>query len=140
MTCLIRFCKSAPLVLALALPSLAGAQAPPAQSSPGAEVSFSSRYSQTLQVPAGGRTIAVSVVLGSWRIEKAKQAIQLPMRGFFVAELMNGSAITVIAGRETLRNSGELWVVPAGALMRIKAAGAHQENVLLHIFAVSPAS
>jgi hypothetical protein len=128
--------KSTPLVLALALPALTAAQAPLEQGLRAAGVTVSSRYTDKLQVRSGGRTIGVTTELGSWRIEKVKQDIELPAQGFYIAELVNGSVITVIGGRETVRNSGDLWAVPAGEAMRVRIGGTKQENVLLHIFSI----
>jgi len=130
-----------PLMIAVWALALAAAQAAPGDSdgvktlAPG--VAATSRYAEELEVPKGAQAkVSLHVELGSWLLSSATREIRVPSQGFYIADLRNGTVLTVIGGQEKRRHTGELWAVQPGESMVVKLTEPKQQNVLLHILLI----
>jgi hypothetical protein len=130
----------AALVMFFASPLASLQTAPPqAQSgktlAPGATATV--RYTTRLDVPRPSKsTLRLQEDLGSWNLNAKSQEITIPGQDFYIADLRNGDAITVIDGVETHRYVGELWTVKAGQSMVVRIPDGRRQTILLHIFSV----
>jgi hypothetical protein len=128
------------LVLCL-LPCLSMAQSPLAsvENRTGAVATASSRFAATVTTPvANGAAQSFDVSLGSLSLRGARR-IEAPSTGYYVATLVAGEVITIIAGEEMQRQPGDTWAVNAGEAMTVQLQGKSKE-ALLQIFTVKEAS
>jgi hypothetical protein len=74
-----------------------------------------------------GTTRAAHVSVQSWVISGERgptgPTYELPLRGFYIAHLINGDIWTIIDGKTTRRATGDYWTVIPGAIMQVKVRG-----------------
>src|SRR5262249_11448758 len=74
-----------------------------------------------------GVTQGVHVSVQSWKIaghrDRDEVAQEIPLRGFYVAQLLSGDISTTIDGQTTRRAPGDYWTVKTGATMQVKVLG-----------------
>jgi len=102
-------------------------------------VAATTRFSENLEVPKGEAKVGLHVELGSWRLSSATREIRVPPQGFYIADLRNGTVLTVIGGLEKRRHTGEMWAVQPGESMVVKMTEPKQQNVMLHIILIRSA-
>lgn len=134
------------LLIAVWMPALAAAQAESADKDKdgvkmlATGVAATTRHSEKLEVPKGAQAkVDLYVELGSWRLSSATREIRVPPQGFYIADLRNGTVLTVIGGQEKRRDTGELWAVQPGESMIVKIIDPKQQNALLHILLIRSA-
>jgi len=135
-------CATAALLMSLLAPMLAAAQA---GSSAAAEkivapgMSGTIRYTEKLQVSREGKaSFAVHAELARWFSTNGSREITIPPRGFYIATLLDDSAVTVINGEETQRTAGEIWAVRDGQTMTLKIQDPKQQGVSFEILSLRP--
>jgi hypothetical protein len=113
------------------------AAAPSVEKSLTNEIAATTRFVSEVEVPRPGRApLRARLELGSWRLTSKRKEIEVPAQGFYLAELVNGSVVTVIKGKVEERRAGDQWAVGDGERMMITITGKRQENALLQIFRV----
>ena len=129
------------VTLLLAVPTLAGAQnaaaagAPEKTLAPG--MAAVARYAEKLEVPHKGKaSTSMQVEFSNWTTLNRTRETTIPPQGFYIATLVNGTAVTVINGEEKVRHAGEMWAVQDGQSMSVKITDKKQENVGLEIVSI----
>jgi hypothetical protein len=92
-------------------------------------------FSSKVDVPAGGAAAAMQVDVKDWSVTKA--GLEVPDRGFYVAQLLLGVVVTEIEGKSQTRNPGEFWTVKAGEAMKVTLAP-RKEAAQLWTVAITP--
>ena len=76
---------------------------------------------QTTTLTPTGAEQPVHISVQSWRMANRGGVIrQIPLQGFYVAYLIDGTIATTIDGLTTKRDAGSFWTVKAGASMEVK--------------------
>jgi hypothetical protein len=104
---------------------------------PQPEVSVT-RFSYIAKVPAAPGTAAtMRVEVKDWGLGASPKGLQIPPRGFYIAQLRSGRILTRIAGKLEKREAGDFWTVQAGQIMTISFPP-HCEGAQLRTIAVNP--
>jgi len=71
-----------------------------------------------------GTTQPLEVSVQTWEFTGREGALhEIPLRGFYVAHLLNGDISTTIDGQTTTHPADAYWAVKSGATMRVKVNG-----------------
>ena len=114
-------------------------QKPQAQASNAAEApEVATRFSEVLRARnAKGSAVPLKVEIKEWNVTRADRAAEISDQGFYIVHLISGNITTDIAGKSTVRHTGDFWVVEKGQRMAISMKRP-QESVGLQTIAVSP--
>ncbi len=82
---------------------------------------------------ATGATVAVHMRLLRWEFD-SHHLQRLPLRGFYVAHLLNGEVVTTIGGLTKVRRGGDFWSVGNGERMEVAV---RSEDAFVETFAAS---
>lgn len=70
---------------------------------------------------------AVHISVQAWGIAGQRDpngpTYEIPLRGFYLAHLLNGHISKTIDGQTAKRSTGDYWTVKAGAAMQVKVFG-----------------
>jgi hypothetical protein len=123
----------------LHLPRAAAQQKPQAEASSSGEApEVATRFSEILRLKnAKGATVPLKVEVKEWAVTRSARPFEMPDQGFYIVHLISGQITTDIAGKTTVRHTGDFWVVEKGQRMAISMKRP-QESVGLQTIAVSP--
>ena len=84
-----------------------------------------------------GAEVPLNVEVKNWTVSRSARAFEMTDQGFYIVQLISGRITTEIAGKSTVRNPGDFWVVEKGQRMAISMKRP-QESAGLQTIAVSP--
>ena len=110
-------CNPAVAVLALAALPWAGAAAQTLVLTPLSQ-------SKLTAPKTDGTVQPVEVSIQSWDLVRGEGGMyEIPLRGFYVAHLLNGDISTTIDGQTTTQPADAYWAVKSGGTMQVKVNG-----------------
>jgi quercetin dioxygenase-like cupin family protein len=75
----------------------------------------------------------LSVTIRQWSVPSGRTVERFPETGFVLVQLLAGKVTTNIEGKQQNRNTGDIWIVPAGASMAVTV---RREMAILETVAV----
>jgi hypothetical protein len=95
------------------------------------------RFSAMVSVPAAGSApTATRLEIKDWALAD-RPTFQIPVQGFYVAQLRGGTIIAKIAGKSEKHQAGDFWTVQAGQTMAVVLT-MHCKVAQLRTIAISP--